>query len=291
MLSLSRRTIGMVVTLLACLALAPLAIRAELDGGYTLETVRAWRRDIADWRLAAAMQHVPCPKTALVIAALGQSNAGNHVGTRVAADPKLPAFAFFRDRCAPIADPLPGATGNDGSLWTALAQRLAREHGQPVVIIAGAAAGSSVRDWDLDNVGIRSRALRSLAGARRAGLPPHVIVWIQGEADGETRLPQQTYARHLEAVVGRINAELAEAPAASPAWIITQTSRCRGEHTRSEDVRAAQRAVAAKIPNGHLGPDTDALDETFRTDGCHFNDRGRSAIANALVDQLATIAR
>lgn len=262
-------------------------IKSEADGGYALSKIREWRRDVQDAQLASTLQSVPCPASALVIVALGQSNAGNHLGPKVARDPSLPVFAFFRDRCVHLEDPVPGTTGEGGSLWTDLAHRLARQLGEPVVIIAGAAAGSSVRDWHNNHAGMTSRALRSLAGAVRQGLVPRAIVWLQGESDGETRMPRTVYAAHLESVVTRINAGIAKdvratGKTAAAAWIITQTSRCWGPDTRSEDVRAAQREVVTKMPNAHLGPDTDALDDTFRRDGCHFDERGRARIAGEL---------
>ena len=287
--------VATVVVLLA--GFATLAgIKSEADGGYALSKIREWRRDVQDVQLAAALQSVPCPASAFVIAALGQSNAGNHLGPKVARDPSLPVFAFFRDRCVHLEDPISGATGEDGSLWTELAHRLARQRGEPVVVIAGATAGSSVRDWDKDYAGMTSRASRSIAGAVRAGLTPQVVIWLQGESDGETRMRQATYAAHLENVATRINAGIAKevratGKTATPAWIITQTSRCWGAETRSEDVRGAQRAAAVKIPNAHLGPDTDALDDTFRRDGCHFGERGRARIAGELAALIPKVLR
>lgn len=284
-----------VILLLVGLAVAA-GIKAEVDGGYLLSKSRELRRDVKDMRMAAALQSVPCPKAAFVIAALGQSNAGNHLGPKVARDASLPVFAFFRDRCVHLEDPLPGATGEGGSLWTDIAHRLSRERGRPVVVIAGAAGGSSVRDWQNDYAGMTTRALRSLKGAVRAGLAPQVIVWIHGETDSEARMPEATYAALLESVVNNVNAGIAtegwaSGKMAAPAWIITQTSRCWGPETRSEDVRAAQRAVAAKMPNAHLGPDTDALDEAFRHDGCHFSEKGRVRIAGELATQILKVGR
>ena len=283
------------VTLAACIA-AVVSIKTEIDGGHAISALRSLRRDFQDRALAAKLPAVPCPASAFVIVALGQSNAGNHLGPKVARDPALPAYAFFRDRCVHLQDPVPGATGEEGSLWTDLAHRLARRLGQPVVVIAAAAAGASVHDWHTDQAGIMTRAQRSLHGLGRIGLTPTAIVWLQGEADGEGRMTEAAYAARLEAVVARINAGIASAsttdtPPPRPAWIITQTSRCWGAASRSEAVRAAQRTVAARIPDGHAGPDTDALDETFRRDGCHFNENGRDRIASQLAAQIAEVVR
>ena len=293
-----RRRVGQVACGIAALTVVGVAAvfgaKAELDGGYTISKVRELRRERADARLAATLQAIPCPKSAFVIAALGQSNAGNHLGPRVAGDPALPVYAYFRDRCVALQDPVPGATGEDGSLWTELALQLARSRREPIVVIAGAAAGSSVRDWDRDHAGMTSRALRSLAAAARDGLAPRVVVWLQGETDAEAGMSQATYASLLEKLVERISAAIASAsskPTARPAWIITQTSRCWGSETRSEDVRAGQRAVAAKIANGHPGPDTDALDDSYRRDGCHFSERGRQRIVAELVEAIAKVGR
>lgn len=157
---------------LAAAALALAAIAARLDGGYAIEATRGLRREFADWRLAVTRPSVPCPTSALVIMALGQSNAANHVGPRVGRDDAVPAYAFFRSRCMRIEDPIPGATGADGSLWIQLAQRLVRERGQPVVIMAAGAGGSTVDDWDEDRAAVFSRAISALRAAGREGLTP-----------------------------------------------------------------------------------------------------------------------
>jgi hypothetical protein len=289
-----RRTLMPLLAGIGLLGGIAAAAKAELDGGWAISKWREWRRDLSDWQLARGLPSVPCPASALVIAALGQSNAGNHLGPRVPADPALPAFAFFRDRCTPLSDPVPGATGSEGSLWTDVAHQLARQSGRPVVIIAGAAASSSVKHWSRDTAGMTSRALRSITAAAAAGLAPQFVIWLQGEADSEARMDEATYAALLEGVIAKFNLELANRtnPAtASPTWIITQTSRCWGEHTRSEEVRRAQRRVAKRIANAYIGPDTDALGDAYRRDGCHFGAAGRQRLAAEMVETITSVAR
>ncbi len=74
----------------------------------------------------------------------------------------------------------------------------------------------------------------------------------------------------------------------TPQWIISLTSRCNEIRPEgSNAIREAQKRVATTIPNARLGPDTDALGDEFRRDGCHFNDAGASALAKELALMLA----
>src|SRR5262249_41230250 len=112
---------GLIALLLVIVAVVG---KAELDGGFLIGQYRAARIQFSDYQLANARPPVPCPRQAFVLLALGQSNAANQVGEPVSAVGDLPAYAFFHGRCFRIEDPIPGATGRDGSLWTHFAQRL-----------------------------------------------------------------------------------------------------------------------------------------------------------------------
>jgi lysophospholipase L1-like esterase len=291
---------GRLASLLATLTLAVcLAICVSLrEGGHLRNTYRELRRELADLHTLMSLETVPCPASAVVLVTAGQSNAANHVGSRLTRDAALPAFAAFRGRCVMIGDPVPGATGTDGSLWTLLAQRLSQELRWPVVIIAGAASGTSVRDWRDDHVGMRSRLERTIRAAVADGLAPDAIVWIQGEADAASGTPADTYASELRetlaalrvamrqprAVVAGLKAPL---PAAWPPAIVTLTSTCYDTLDGRAGVRTGQISVAGDAgANVRLGPDTDALGDEFRSDGCHFNDAARERIVAELLAGL-----
>lgn len=282
-----------------CGALCVFALGAfELrDGGALRALYRDARHELSDWNLARRLSTVDCPAKAFVILAIGQSNAGNHLGSRSVTPNGAQTFASFRGRCVPLNDPVPGATGDLGSLWPMVAGIVQRQTGIPVVVIAGAAGGSSVADWNEDVRRIRSRVVRSAQAAVAANLSPDAAIWIQGESDArETTM--QAYEAGLRQIIASIDAEITAAQAKAgkgrkgPEWIISRTSRCAElRATGSEAVREAQEHVASTTRNARLGPNTDALGDEFRRDGCHFNDAGRSVLAEQLAALLLPKAK
>lgn len=282
---LRRRPFALSAALLAVIAAA--ALWSALGGTTPLDLYRAIKREIADERLAWRLRSVPCPPTALVIAALGQSNAGNHVDLPVAADHALPAYVWFRGRCYPAADPLPGSSGEGGSLWTLLAHRLARVTGRPVVVIAGGADGSSVASW-ADRTWFQARRMeRAMQAAARNGLPADLVVWHQGETDSVAGTSAADYERDLRLVIGRFAASARrDREGRGALWLVFQASRCGAASTVSEAIRSAQRAVATPERGVYPGPDTDALGDDWRTDGCHFNSVGRERIVAQMVELI-----
>ncbi len=275
-----------------CLAVVALAMSALLTVPPVREAYRTLRRQVADIQLAYSLQTVPCPQSAYVVLALGQSNAGNHVGRIAPAAPNLPAYAFFRDRCIQLSDPLPGATGSSGSLWTLVGQQLAAKTGKPVVVIAAAAGGSMVEDWNLDRYSIVGRAERSIKGAVAVGLVPDVVVWVQGESDSGQKTAEADYVSGMLRVATRLNQSMISADRpAGPRWIVSLTSRCGADSSRSDVIRAAQVRTAQSLPLGHVGPDTDSLGAEFRSDGCHFNAAGQTRLAKKFSSVLSELDR
>ena len=68
---------------------------------------------------------INCPKKedAFVIIGFGQSNSANHAGHKFKAKNKK-ILNFFEGNCYEAQDPLLGATGQQGSLWIPLAEKI-----------------------------------------------------------------------------------------------------------------------------------------------------------------------
>lgn len=277
-----------VITSLAVLTAATAWLYYE--NGVLLEAYRTAKRELADWHLILDLQSVPCPIEAFVLLAIGQSNAANHLSSKSPRNSSLPAYMYFRGRCALIEDPVAGASGRGGSLWPTLAQRLTHSLARPVVVIAGAVGGTSVQDWSSDRWLVRSRVLRSVKAAVADGIPPNMVVWIHGETDAGAGTMGSDYERDLRAVIEEVNGEIAgkgmpeRRSASHPHWLITLTSKCAGESASGSDqIRRAQLAVAQRLPNVAIAIDTDELGDAYRNDGCHFNDDGRNQIVADLI--------
>jgi hypothetical protein len=215
----------------------------------------------------------------LVLLALGQSNAANSGPRRFAArdDGVLVWSGGF---CRRASDPLPGGSGKGGSVWIPLAEALARRSGRQVVLAVLAADGTAVRHWLDPHNALPGALSATLEGLRRDGLPPELVFWLQGEADLRDATPAPLYAQELRQILARVHSA---APAAK-IWI-AKASRCRNEGSAA--LRAAQGEVAAALDYARPGPDLDRFGDGFRRDGCHFNETGQRAVADAWLASLA----
>jgi hypothetical protein len=215
-----------------------------------------------------------------VLLVLGQSNAGNH-GTGRGASTR--GVVWHAGRCYAIADPLAGATGDGGSVWSRLADDLASPN---LVLVVFAVDATRISDWTAGSVGAHLDAL--IDDVRRHGIAVSAVLWGQGEADARASVTRDDYARELESLVRRLRERGIGAPI-----LVARSTRCR--NTGSAAVRDAVALVAANTPGVVAGPDLDALDEATRADGCHFNAAGlqraallwRDALRAARVPQAA----
>jgi lysophospholipase L1-like esterase len=254
---------------------------------FPFSTLRGLKHSL--WDTAAPVQltfddthgriEIACPRSAFVIVAIGQSNAGNAVPPLVRRS-DAPVYDFYRGRCFVAEDPLLGTAGDQGSIWTPLAQDLAAD-GLPIVLITGAVWGSKIAQWLPEGDGYWTRIARELKQARETGLRPELIIWLQGEADAAAGTSRQTYRHALATLI-----DMSRAPSAStvnrPAWIIFQATFCGASAAGAAEIRAAQIDAISEAEGIYFGMDTDTLGAQYRYDGCHFNAAGRNLIVNKI---------
>ena len=206
------------------------------------------------------------PARRLVLVATGQSNAANYGEPRGAAGAGV--YAFAGGRLFQAIDPLPGADGTGGSIWTRLGARLmATGHYDALVLAVVAQGSTSAKDWSPG--GQRHfQLIATLHDLAATGIPADFIMWQQGETEGWT--PQADGREYLETMRSLIAACHETAPGS--VFLVAQATY--GGHAPSNvQIRFAQ-AEAATWPGTAAGPDLDALDGAFRRDGIHFNGRG-----------------
>jgi len=232
-----------------------------------------------------------CPERPIVIATGGQSNAGNAISSPIEVDTSKPVFTFFDGHCYYMGDPILGATGERGSLWTALGHMLAERYGRSIIFINGAVGGSQVGDWLDDRSGYRRRLQQRIADAAAHGLDTDFMLWHQGETDAKVDLPRDVYRDQMLSLVDWFYAEGGLPPTAT--WFLFQASICRGaaRATSNEEILAAQADVIAARPKVVLAGNTDRYGMRYRHDDCHFNHRGRELILRDLMEVLDPYVR
>ncbi|MCS6772585.1 MAG: sialate O-acetylesterase [Anaerolineae bacterium] len=227
--------------------------------------------------LRATATAKPQPRT-MVALVFGQSNAANWGETRHRAHPRV--RAFFRGKWSPAVDPLPGADGTGGSVWTRLGDKLiAAGLYDRVVWVPAAIGGTEIAQW-APGGRLHKDLLRNVREAHRAGLVFTHLLWQQGESDAYLGTPPEVYQRHFVEMLEAIRALGVSAPV-----FVALATRC-GEYPPNEAIRSAQSGLVNPAARIFLGPDADQLGETYRYDGCHFSTEGLEAMADLWLDVL-----
>jgi hypothetical protein len=271
----SRLSYGAWCSALLVLLLALLLFLADLGKG------KALNRALNSIVPAMEIHRVPCAQWVsqqpVVVLALGQSNAGNHGSPSDGeANPVgLPVAITDGVHCVMAVDPLPGSTGQGGSIWLRLSRRLTSISPQRLWVFSVMGVdSSSMSDWTDEGSPLRHRLEQRLASLRKQGLAPDLVLWQQGEADARLRSSAESYTQGLE----QLKVILDRAGSSAP-LLVGLSTVCRSIPNAA--IRGAIRAKVRTDERFKLGPDTDSLrGERFRSDGCHFSARGlmRSAL-------------
>lgn len=225
-----------------------------------------------------------------VFLVLGQSNAANHGERRY--EPKHPvySFDFLRFRCVRANDPLGGASGNGGSIWSRLGDLLV-ERGvfRSIVFFPLAFGGNFVTDL-IPGGSKHGRSALMLSRLTKAlGYPPlpfSSVLWLQGEAEANhTSMSAAAYQAHLRDVV----ADLRSRGVFAPVFVATATFCEAGPHPfhNAEQIRDAQLTMADPKAAFFAGPDLDAILGDGRYDQCHLSDVGLKRCADLWFDAIA----
>ena len=227
-----------------------------------------------------------CPDHGTFIIALGQSNAANSITGSTKAPSSKQTFSLYQGNCYQLADPLPGATHNKGSLWSLFADQLAEHTHLPVTVLASASGNSAVAEWTDGRYPylIRLREQLSRAPIQYKNQIP-VIFWHQGEADSALGTSGSNYAASLNLLFDRIATTLHEMGFRHPPrFMLFQASHCGP--FESADIRAAQEMVAHQRYDAELVMNTDDLSSDARQkDDCHLNTNGQKHIVETLMQR------
>lgn len=220
-----------------------------------------------------------------ILVVLGQSNAASHAAAPIAAHP-VPVI--HQGRCALATDPLPGTTGRGASLWTEVLPRLDAARPDVMHIALPLAIGDTgIGQW------VAEGPLRSGLARELGALDPQLgrvdlVLWQQGEAD----MLRGTEASHYLRDLRTLRKLLDDAGVAAP-LVVARSTRCFGPGLGAGSVRRVLQRHEADLRRERivLGPDTDGIGSEGRSDGCHFNQRGREEAAALWVRSLAPLTR
>ena len=213
----------------------------------------------------------------MVALVFGQSNSANFGLTHRTSKPGV--YSFYMGRCFHAADPLPGAAGNGGSIWTRLGDMvISSKLYDNVLFVPVGMGGTSVADWKPGG-SVHYKLMDGLRGAMATGFTFTHLLWMQGERDAAEKTSRKLYVEDFEEMLAALRSGGVDAK-----LLVSLTSLCGT--FESDAIRRAQRQLAKKHPGVFPGPDTDALGKRYRYDACHFNDKGLEAAASAWLEAI-----
>ncbi len=212
------------------------------------------------------------PGTAVLLT-VGQSNAANDGETPFAPPGGVYNFNFEDSECYVARDPLLGATGAGGSVWSRLGELLVdRGAYKQVLIVPIAYGGSSIAAW-ADPEALMPRIAQAQDGLAKYGITITHVLWHQGESN--QRMPGEIYKLYFREVENAMRGASIGAP------IFVAISSICGTGG-SEELRRAQSELADPARNIFHGPDTDKINAPEdRIQMCHFSDSGLKKHAEA----------
>lgn len=212
---------------------------------------------------------LPAPNTAVIVV-LGQSNAANRGQGRYTAHGPVYNFNIFDAKCYRAKDPMLGATGNEGSPWGRLGDKLISQGiFQNVLFVPIAVGGTSVTDWAPGGP-IHQRLIYTLQRLSAASLMPTHILWHQGESDAAGNSTLAYYKLKFMEIVKAIR----DTKINAPIYLAVATHCGTTPELFYHGVRQAQKELV-DLPNGILpGPDTDTIGTEDRIDDCHMSSSG-----------------
>jgi hypothetical protein len=214
----------------------------------------------------------------MVALVLGQSNAANFGESRRMSGPGV--YNLYRGWLYRARDPLRGANGQTGSVWTRLGDKLIAEKLYNTVIFVPAAVGATeIERWAPEG-DLHPLILKAIEDAQKRRLKITHLLWHQGESDAVLRTSRLEYKLRFLAMLASIRAHGVDAPI-----FVAVATRC-GQYLPSSEIESAQRELIDPGMGIYPGPNTDVLDEHFRYDGCHFSDEGLDIHASLWVQSL-----
>lgn len=215
----------------------------------------------------------------LHILAVGQSNSANHCGS-------LDSCEFgdvvFEASLHAMKDPVPGGSGNLGSVWPRLARKIQQTGSfESMKLTLASQGGTSISEWAPGGTCFKMIEERHASGDLDG--VTHVV-FQQGEKDTLLQTTSEEYIRHFQAFYEAMSSLLGNC-----LWIICKSSYRMG--VTSDAVTTAQKILADSLKDSIQGPDLDQLGAAFRRDDTHFNDSGLEVFASELFAVLCHLTR
>jgi hypothetical protein len=205
------------------------------------------------------------PRT-MVAFVFGQSNSANHGSEKFHAASGAVAN-FWDGRYFAADDPLLGASGEGGSPWIPMANKLiAAKTFDGVILISAGVAGTSVQAWTSGGR-LNGMLEMRLAGTKEAGLAVTHFLWHQGESDNS---PSGTaaYDAAMQPIIALTKRYFPQSK-----FFVAEATLCGHGASPHVELQKVQLGLT-RLPGVYAGPNTDGIGFADRYDDCHMNGGG-----------------
>lgn len=213
----------------------------------------------------------------MVILTFGQSQAANNGESQYSS--KENVYNYYDGKFYIAEDPLLGATGKRGSVWTRLGDKII-EQGlcEHVLFVPVAFGASGIESWSPDGW-LYPRITDAIDGLRKYNLEVTHMFWSQGAYDSWQHTPEaaEKYKAEFIEIVDGIRKYGVNAPI----YISVETYSYGNYDSFIQQAQRDLVNIDAKI---YPGPNNDEIKE--RWDGVHFSDKGLDKLANLWIEIL-----
>lgn len=224
---------------------------------------------------------VHCPLKSddlLVLFFAGQSNAGNHAERKVNESVTTDVYTFFDGECYRSKSPILGGSGINGDINIYVAKELLKKSKYKKAVIANVSVGSSlIENW------VKDKPLNSILTDSLKQLTSHYdvdyFIWIHGESDNRANTPVAIYLESMKSILGSISNFKVKHFAA------TLNTHCKDYAFGKTNLNKVHTRLMKELDFLEAG-NLDILNNSYRIDDCHFNERGQLKAASIISDEI-----
>jgi len=219
-------------------------------------------------------------KKVCTILCAGQSNSANNGETPYTSKSER-VLNLFQGKLYNAKDPMLGASGDKGSPWARLGDKIIENQLYDYVIfITIGVNGAEIARWTVDG-DLHGKFLNSIKEADKVGFPVNKILWHQGESDAYLNHTKKAeYVRMFE----EMKKSLRHHGYSGPIYVCT-ASWISGFRDNPK-IQAAQKEIVLNGSHDFVfaGPNTDSYGYAFRWDGTHLSKEGLDKFASDWFD-------
>lgn len=228
-------------------------------------------------RTEVPLSRLPSGNRLMVALAFGQSNAANYGNSMASASKSV--YNFYAGTLYKAQDPMLGADGPGGSVWTRLGDKLITAGLYDTVVFVPIAVGGSAMDqWTPEGVYHR-KILDAIDSLKESRLMLTHLLWHQGETDAMYQTPGHEYKAMFLTMLTSIRDHGITAP------VYVSVATRVGDYVDPE-IQQAQRELVDPSRDIYAGPDTDTIAMEHRYDGTHLSESGLERAAELWLEQL-----